>query len=160
ADQEFRQCVQLEPRNPAPYAALATLLLRQDKRPDAEQVLLQAKQTMPDVPEGYRMLGDFYFSLNDQPKALQEYAALYQQHPQDERVLKNYVQLLIIGSQLDEASRLNAQLLKQHPNDVDAMVLQGQIQSAQGHPNDAVQSLQAALKSDPQNPVAHYSLGI
>ena len=45
---------------------------------------------MSDIPDGYRMLGDFYFALNDLPHALEEYSSLFAQHPHDERVEKNY----------------------------------------------------------------------
>lgn len=160
AEKQFRDAIELAPKNPNPYAALATLLENQGKRTDTEQLLMQAKQAMPDVPEGYRLLADFYFALNDLPRATSEYASLHQQHPRDERVEKNYIQLLILSNQLDAASKLNEPFLKNHPNDVDSLILRGQILNAQGHPNDAVHPFEAVLKQDPQNPMAHYDLGI
>jgi len=160
AEQQFRDAIQLAPKNPTPYAALATLLENEGKRTDIEQLLMQAKQAMPDLPEGYRLLGDFYFALNDLPRATSEYASLLQQHPRDERVEKNYVQLLVLSNQLDPATRLNEQFLKKHANDVDSLILRGQILNAQGRPTEAMQPFQAALKQDPQNPTVHYNLGI
>ena len=62
---------------------------------------------------------------------------------------KNYIQLLILDNQLDLATRVNDSLLSRQPKDVDGMVLRGQILSAQGRPNEAIQSLEAALKDDP-----------
>lgn len=160
AEQQFRDAIQLAPKNPTPYAALATLLENEGKRADTEQLLMQAKQAMPDVPEGYRLLGDFYFALNDLPRATAEYASLFQRHPRDERVEKNYVQLLILSKQLDAATKLNEPFLKNHPNDADSLILRGQILNAQGRPTEALQSFEAALQQDPQNPTAHYNLGI
>lgn len=160
AEKQFRDALELAPKNPTPYAALATLLENEGKRAETEQLLVQAKKAMPDVPEGYRLLGDFYFAVNDLPHATSEYTALFQQHPRDERVEKNYIQLLILSNQLDAASKLNDQFLKNHPNDVDCLILSGQILNARGRPNDAIHPFESALKQDPQNPTAHYNLGI
>jgi tetratricopeptide (TPR) repeat protein len=160
AEKQFHDAIELAPKNPTPYAALATLLENEGKRADIEQLLIQAKQAMPEVPEGYRLLGDFYFALNDLPHARSEYASLFQQHPRDERVEKNYIQLLILSNQLDAATKLNEPFLKNHPNDAESLILSGQILNAQGHPNDAVHPLEAALKQEPQNPTAHYNLGV
>lgn len=160
AEEQFRNAIEVAPKNPTAYAALAILLENEGQRAGIEQLLLQAKQAMPDVPEGYRLLGDFYFALNDLPRATSEYASLFQQHPRDERVEKNYIQLLLLSNQLDPASKLNAPFLKNHPNDADSLILQGQILNAQGHSNDAVHPFETALKLDPQNPTAHYNLGI
>jgi tetratricopeptide (TPR) repeat protein len=160
AEKEFRDAIDLAPKNPTVYAALATLLENEGKRADTEQLLVQAKEAMPDVPEGYRLLGDFYFALNDLPKATSEYASLFQQHTRDEGVEKNYIQLLILSNQPDAAAKLNEPFLKNHPSDVESLILSGQILNAQARPNDAIQPFQAALKLDPQNPAAHYNLGI
>ncbi len=160
AEQQFRDAIELAPKNPTPYAALATLLENEGKRTDTEQLLIQAKQAMPDIPEGYRLLGDFYFALNDLPRATSEYASLFQQHPRDERIEKNYVQLLILSKQLDAATKLNEQFLKKHVTDVDSLILRGQILNGQGQPTEAMQPFETALKEDPQNPTAHYNLGI
>ena len=160
AEQQFRQAIQMQPKSPVPYGALARLLVSQGKRADAEQLLSQAKQAMPDVSEGYRLLGDFYFMMQDLPHAVQEYASLYAQHPKDDRVVKNYIQVLIYSKQLDRATQLNDELLKRQSQDVDGLVLRGQIFNAQERPNDAEPSLAAALKADPKNSGAHYTLGV
>ncbi len=72
---------------------------------------------------------------------------------------KNYIQLLVLGNRIGDATTLNDKLLKDHAQDVDGLILRGQILDAQGHPDQAEPPLEAALKQDPQNPTAHYSLG-
>jgi len=160
AEQQFSSAVQMEPKGPVAYAALAKLYLIENQRPKAEQILQQAKQAMPDSPEGYRMLGDFYFSIGDSQDAINEYSTLTAQHPKDLRVRKNYIQLLILAMRLPEAEKLNDALLKENPKDVDGLIYKGQLLSAQGKPNDATQPLEIALKSAPENPMAHYTLAI
>jgi len=160
AEHQFRQAVQIDPRQPAIYGALAALLNDQGQRAGAEQVLAQAKQAMPNQSAGYCLLGDFYFFLGDLGHALQEYEALFQQHPRDERVEKNYIKLLVLSNRLEEAATLNDKLLKDHERDVDGLILRGQILHAQRRLDQAAISLETAIKWDPENPMAHYSLGL
>ncbi|PYV12396.1 MAG: hypothetical protein DMG23_01225 [Acidobacteria bacterium] len=93
-------------------------------------------------------------------KALAEYASLTQEHPKDSMIKKNYAQLLIQRGQIDQAAKLNSEILKGNPGDLDAQVQQGQILLRQGRTNDALQSLQASLKKQPGNAQAHYYLGL
>ena len=160
AEQQFRKAIELEPKNPQPRGALARLYVAQGEKSQAEQTLMEAKRALPDNSEGYRMLGDFYFSLGEVDKALAEYASLYQEHPKDLRVKKNYIQLLILRNRLSEAARLNDEILKANAKDVDALVYRGQILNRQGRPNDAIPIFESALKADADNAVGHYNLGL
>ncbi len=106
------------------------------------------------------MLGDFYFATGDMDKAITEYGSLHSDHPKDSRIKKNYIQILILKNRLDEATKLNNELLKANPRDVDALIYKGQIQLRQNDSAGAVESLQAALSNDADNAIAHYQLGI
>jgi len=169
AEQQFHHAIEIGPKDPAPRAALVRLLMQQGKRDDAVTVLKETKKDLQDNPEGYRMLGDFYFATGDVESAYMEYGSLYKDHPKDLQTKKNYIQILILKSQmdqatklsrLDEATKLNNEILKSTPHDLDALVFKGQIQLRQNDAAGAVQSFQAALKSDPNNAVAHYHLGL
>jgi tetratricopeptide (TPR) repeat protein len=106
------------------------------------------------------MLGDFYFSNGEMEKARTEYASLYSQHPNDLEVKRNYVQLLIMAKQFDEASRIVNEILKSSPGDVAGLTYSGQLQLINGNSNAAVSTLQAAVKNDPSQAGAHYQLGL
>jgi len=56
-------------QNHEPRAALARLYMEQGKREEAENLLRQAQQELPNDAEAYRMLGDFYFASGDLDKA-------------------------------------------------------------------------------------------
>jgi tetratricopeptide (TPR) repeat protein len=159
AEQQFKHAIELAPKDPTPREALVRLYMAEGRKPDAEALLRQAKADLSDVPEGYRMLGDFYFASGDLDKATAEYSSLYSDHPRDPQVKKNYIQLLILKSRLDEAAKLNDEVLKTNPHDVDALVYRGQIQLRRNDAIGAVDSLQEALKNDSGNAVAHYHLG-
>jgi cellulose synthase operon protein C len=160
AEQQVLQAIKADPKNPDPRSALVQLYLAEGKKSQAEDSLRNVKQEFPDNSVGYRMLGDFYFATGDTEKALVEYGLLYQAHPKDIRVEKNYVQLLILRDQLDTARRLNDEILKISPNDADALICRGQIENRQGHPNDAAEILQTVINNDRDNAVAHYHLGL
>ncbi|MGA8270965.1 MAG: tetratricopeptide repeat protein, partial [Candidatus Sulfotelmatobacter sp.] len=160
AEQQFKHAIDVAPKNPAPREALVRLYMAEGRKNEAEAVLKQAKSDLSDSPEGYRLLGDFYFASGDMDKALTEYASLYHDHPRDLRVKKNYIQILILKNQLDEATKLNNEVLKANPHETDALVCRGQIQLRQNDAAGAVDSFQQALKNDSNNAVAHYQLGI
>ena len=160
AEQQFRHGIDIDPKNSAPRAALVRLLMQQGKRDEAESFLRQTKKDLPDSAEGYRMLGDYYFAVGDLDKAVAEYSSLQRDHPKDLQVKKNYIQILILKDRLDEAGKLNNEILKSTPHDVDALVYKGQIQLRQNDAAGAVQSLQSALQSDSNSAVAHYQLGL
>ena len=75
-------------------------------------------------------------------------------------VKKNYIQLLILKDRIDEARKLNDETLKAKPDDQDAQIYKGEIEIRSGKASDAVNTLQAVLKNDPDNAVAHYQLGL
>ena len=160
AEQQFRHGIDIDPKNSAPRAALVRLLMQEGKRDEAESFLRQTKKDLADSPEGYRMLGDYYFAVGDLDKAVAEYSSLQSDHPKDLQVKKNYIQILILKDRLDEAGKLNSEILKSTPHDVDALVYKGQIQLRQNDAAGAIQSLQSALQSDSNSAVAHYQLGL
>jgi tetratricopeptide (TPR) repeat protein len=75
-------------------------------------------------------------------------------------VKKNYIQLLILKDRLDEARKLNDEIVKAKPDDQDAQIYKGEIEIRTGKANDASTTLQAVLKVDPDSAVAHYQLGL
>lgn len=162
AEQQFRHAIEVDPRNPTPRAALVRVLMQEDETDQAEAFLRQTKKDLSDNSEGYSMLGDFYFALNDIDKATTEYSSLFKDHPKDPKVKRNYIQLLILKNQLDEAAKLNDEILKASPRDADALVYKAQIQMRRGKATDAIETLQKALQTSPDTTIAvvHYQLGI
>jgi tetratricopeptide (TPR) repeat protein len=158
AEQQFKHAIATDPKNPAPRAALVRVLMQEGKKDEIESFLRQTKKDIPDNPEGYRMLGDYYAAV-DVDKATAEFGSLYNDHPKDLQVKRDYVQLLILKNRLDEATKLNDEMLKANPHDVDALIYKGQMQLRRNDPNGAVDSLHKALSNDSDNATAHYWLG-
>src|SRR5258708_6320088 len=160
AEQLFRRAIGAAGDDPSPRLSLASLYMAENKPGQAEEFLRQSKKDFPNNSVGYRMLGDFYFANNQLDKATTEYAALYKDHAKDMVVKKNYIQLLILRDRIDDARKLNDEVVKAKPDDPDAQVYKGEIELRSGKNNDAVNTLQAVLKNDPDNAVAHYQQGL
>ncbi len=160
AEQSLNQAVQSDPASPQPRIALARFYLLQQKKDRAEQVLADAKKAMPNNPDGYRLLADFYLSTGDTDKALAEYGSLVQEHQNDLVLKKIYVSLLLQKNRIDEASRLTDEILKSNPKDVEGLIARGRILIVQKKGSDAMQALNTAVKSEPDNAAAHYFLAL
>jgi tetratricopeptide (TPR) repeat protein len=160
AEQLFRRAIASAPDDPSPRISLASLLMAENKSGEAEEFLRQSKKDFPNNSIGYRMLGDFYYANNQLDKAADEYAGLYRDHAKDMVVKKNYIQLLILKDRLDEARKLNDEVLEAKPDDEDAQIYKGEIEIRSNKPGDAINTLQAVLKNNPENGVAHYQQGL
>src|ERR1700722_8669812 len=160
AEQQFRHAIDLDPKSVAPRTALVRLLMQEGKRSETEAFALKTKQDLPENPEAYRMPGDFYFATNDLDKAAAEYGSLYHDHSKDPLAKTNYIQILILKNRLDEATKLNNEILKSNPHDAEALVFKGQIQLRQNQTAGAIDSLQSAIANDDGNAIAHYQLGL
>jgi tetratricopeptide (TPR) repeat protein len=160
AEQAFRHAMENDAKNPEPRAALSRLWMSQGKKAETEQLLQKTKLDLPNNSAGYRMLGDYYFASGDLDRAVTEYESLYQQHPRDVLVKKNYIQLLILKNRIDEAGKLNNEVLKENAADPEALVYRGQLQIRRGQFSEAAETLQQALQGNRQSGVAHYHLGV
>src|SRR5215470_16347030 len=160
AEEQFKHAITIDSKDPSPRSSLARLYMGEGKKSEAEAFLRQTKTDLADVPVGYRMLGDFYFATGDIDKATAEYGDIYKDHPKDIQGKKNYIQLLILKNRLDEAAKLNDEILKGNAHDNEALIYRGQIAIRNGHTQDAIDALQSAVKADPDNGVAHYHLGV
>jgi len=160
AEQQFRIAIEKDPKDPEARAALAHLYLTEGRNAEAEELLKQTKRDFPDDSAAYRMLGDFYFSTGNLDQAIVEYGSLYEEHPKDIQVKKNYIQLLIQKDRFAEAGKLNDELLQANPHDNEALVTRSKIQISNGNLNVATVTLQSVLKNDPKNAEAHYVLGM
>ncbi len=160
AEKAFRRAISIAPKNPAPRASLAAMYIVQGQQTLAEEVLREAKTDLREDPAASRMLGDYYLSLGNSAKALAEFASISKDHPADLKIRESYIQLLILSHQIDEAAKLTDEILKKSPQYAGGLILNGQILLQKGKYQDALQTLQLAVKGDPANPFGHYQLGM
>src|SRR5262249_40429104 len=111
AEQQYHQAIAIDPKSAPARAAFARLYLAQGRKGEAQKLLETATRDLHDNPDGYRLLADFYLTTGDLDKAIAEYSAILERHPGDLRSKKNSVQLLILANRLDEAQKLNDEVL-------------------------------------------------
>lgn len=160
AEQQYRDAIALDPKVMEPREALARLLLLEGKKADAEEVLKQANRDLPHEPGSFLALSNFYYATGDLDKAVDEYDALYRERPKDLQIKKRYIELLILAKRIDEARKLNDEILKNDPNDENALVFRSQMQIGWGDEARATETLQTVVKNTPNNSQAHYALGV
>jgi tetratricopeptide (TPR) repeat protein len=160
AEQQYRAAIALDPKSLQPREALARLLLVTERKAEAEEVLKQAKRDLPHEPGSYIALSNFYYATGDLEKAVAEYDALYKERPKDLPIKKRYIQLLILVKRIDEARKLNDEILNNDSSDDDALVYRSQMQIGWGDVERAVDTLQTVVKNNPKSSLAHYALGV
>ena len=96
--------------------------------------------------------------LGDTDKALDEYAALYQQHPKNVEVKKSYIDLLLQKGRIDEAKKLTDEILKSNSKDVMANLFAADSQIRSGDYSGAITRLVDVTKNEPDNVGAHFFL--
>ncbi len=159
AEKQYQSAMAADPKSPAPRAELAELYAAQGQKDKSEDVLRAAKTALADNPAGYRLLGDFYLRTGDSAKAADEFASLHAQYPKDAGVTNTYIDILLAQNRVDAASQVEEDFRKKSPSEA-SPVLHAEILLRQGKPNDAISVLETFVHDAPDNPVAHYQLGL
>ena len=160
AESEYRKAIELEPKSVSARVAFARFCLSRGDRNTAEHIILDGKQALGDDPAGFRIAADYYLGVGEKDKALAEYASLYERYPKDVEAKKSYIDLLLQNNQIDQAKRLNAEIIKLNSKDTVANTFAADIDLRTGKTDEAITTLQSLLKRDQDNARAHYLLGI
>lgn len=160
AENVLKQAIGLDPKTLKPREYLARLYLSLNRSADAEQVMIQAKKDLAGEGTMYRVLGEYYVNIGELDKATTEFAALSKEHTTDMNVRLDYIDLLLRQNRIDEASKLNNEILKANPKDAGAQMIRGRILNLRGQFKEAINVLQTALKDVPQHSGGHYQLGL
>jgi tetratricopeptide (TPR) repeat protein len=83
AENELRQAIKLEPRNPEFLSTLGTLLAREKKLEESSTLFRKALQLAPQDSTSRRYLAANLWQLHRYPEAKQELQTLLRQHPND-----------------------------------------------------------------------------
>lgn len=160
AEHLFRDAMAIDTSSMDAREALAKLYIAEGKESDAENILVQANRDLPNVPASFLALSNFYFSTGNLDEAVAVYQALYQTRPKDIQVKKKYIELLIQAKRFDQARQLDNEILNAAPDDSDALLFRSEMQISDGHFAEAIATLQALIKNNPDNGEAHYALGV
>jgi tetratricopeptide (TPR) repeat protein len=149
--------------NPKKFAFLKELALHFSmlrRRDDMIAVLQQIKSHAKEYDRAYLDVGDFYLMLGDGDSAVREFREGIAKDPKKKATYqKHEIEALMRQGKRNEAAEINAQILKDNPDDNDAKGLEGSLLLDKGDVNRALQELQGVVTRAPDNPVARFNLG-
>lgn len=159
AEKYFQRAVVVAPQVAQVRVELASVYLAEHRPDMAEQVLIQAQKDLPNDPDAYLLLPEFYADSGEYEKALKQLETLHHQHPKDSKTATDYIRVLLALNQVDKADEVNEGVLARGGSNTDNLALKGEILVRRGKPDTAVSLLRNAVKNDPENAMAHYELG-
>jgi tetratricopeptide (TPR) repeat protein len=149
--------------NPKKFSFLRALALHYSllhRRDDMVAVLQQIKSRSKDFDQAYFVVGDFYMLLGDGDSAVKEYReGMAKDSKRKAAYQKRIIEALMRQGKRNEAAQINAEILKDNPDDNDAKGLEASLLLDKGDVNRALQELQGVVTRAPENPVARYNLG-
>jgi tetratricopeptide (TPR) repeat protein len=149
--------------NPKQFGFLTLLAMHyygQRQRDEMVSVLNQIKSHAKDFDQAYLTVGDFYLRMGDGDSAIREYKEGIQKDPKKKNTYqKRVIEVLMRQGKRPEAAEVNAQILKDTPDDTDARGLAATFLLDKGDLAAAFQELQAVVTRAPDNPVSRYNLG-
>jgi tetratricopeptide (TPR) repeat protein len=149
--------------NPKEYGYLTNLAAHYaitGNRPAMLQTLQEIKSHAADYQRAYLVVGDFYLRLGDGDSAIREYRDGASKDPKHNVTYeKRIIEALMRQGKRAEAAEMNAQVLKQNPNDSDAKGLAASFLLDKGDVTKALAELQTVVTRDPDNPVGRFNLG-
>ncbi len=149
--------------NPKEYRFLIWLAEQyviEQRRNDMLGVLQQIKSKAGEYDKAYLEVGDFYLRMGDGDSAIKEYReGMGKDSKKKPDYQKRIVEVLMRQGKRAEAADVNAQILKDNPNDSDARGVAATLMLDKGDVTKALTELQQVVTRAPDNPVAHYNLG-
>jgi tetratricopeptide (TPR) repeat protein len=149
--------------NPKQFGFLTTLALHYSmtgRMDDMRAVLQQVKAHASEFDQAYMVVGDFYLRIGDGDTAVKEYKEGIAKDPKKKvSYQKRIIEVYMRQGRRGEAADMNAQILKDDPNDNDAKGLAATFLLDKGDVARAITELHAVVTRSPENPVAHFQLG-
>lgn len=152
AEQVLRDAVQANPKDVRRHVTLAEFLAVKKSVAQAEAELQKTIQSYPDSDAPRFALATLYARTNEPAKAEATYREIISRDDTKPSVLKARDQLaalLVQEGRTDEGMKLIKNVLKENPQDNDALLLQGTIALQQGHALTAMSAFRSILKDQP-----------
>ncbi len=140
------------------HLTLADFYYQQGRLDEIDQLFAKMKARAGDFPNLQLGLGDFWMWHNEVARAAKEFEAVLAEAPNplaQEKLISAYITL----GRLEEAERLNQQILARNPKDEAGRSFRGALRHLRGDSAGAIQELRAVLKDDPSSLFANYYLG-
>lgn len=159
AEKALRAAFAADTRTALPFALMAKAYFDNGRSTDTARICAELKSLAPRNPDAYQALAEFYEGAGQKDQAIAELKSAMTVNPNDGNLKAHLSELLLDLGRIDEAARLNQDLLNSQPADPRALLIKGRILIAQQKPTEAKATLEQSVRSDPQSATAHYLLG-
>jgi tetratricopeptide (TPR) repeat protein len=163
AEAVLKSKVDNNPTQSVYYLELAAHYHRLGRAADSKATLERITADKKNFPNGYRVVGDFYFRIKDYESAHRAYEAGMAAQPEAKASYqKRLVEMLALQGRRSEAVALAEKLVEENKDDAEAEAIRASLRLRGGNREDLDQSikeLQAVISRMPDNPVVRYNLG-
>ena len=141
---------------------LAFHYYRTNRRADMEAALAKLTAKPGAFPDARIQLGDFYARIHELDRALAQFELGEKENPKSKSIYqKKRVEVLASQGQLEQASKLLDEILRDDPKDLEAAGLKATLRIARGGPEEvkkAIAEMEPLARKLPGNPLVHYNL--
>jgi len=164
AEDLLKQKVENNPAEGQYLLQLAFHYYRTGRKPEMDAAIARLLSNPKEFAEARLEVGDFYVKMGNLQKALEQYTAGQKENPKNNRAYrKKIIELLGTEGKNQEASALAASILKEDPNDPEAIALQATLvlqKSGKTQVKQVISMLQPLVAKMPRNVLLHYNLGL
>jgi len=140
------------------HLMLAKMMVRQKLEDQSVPEIQKALELDPRLPMAHFLLGEIFLYQNDAPRALEEFKKEVEINPTVWLVYWRLGDAYFRLEKYDEAEKVLKEALWLNDSFTGAYLLLGEVELKKGNPELGVGFLERALKLDPRNDYAHYSL--
>ena len=159
AEQQCWAAIAADPKSLPAREAITRLFLAQGNQARAEEILRQTSKDLSDNPQAVQVLADYYVAQGQPDKARTEFARLTAQYPASLLLKKGYIRALLQTNDIGTAQKLIDELLKKKTKDPEITALNGIVMLQTGKVEEALTTLQSAVRDFPDNAFLEYWLG-
>ncbi|MHC2991442.1 hypothetical protein OB13_07540, partial [Pontibacter sp. HJ8] len=147
-----------EPKNTYYYLLLAQLYTEQKQLTEAAQVYNDLMRNVPDTEQYLFNLADLYLSQARYDDALKTYDRIEKKYGALEQLSVNRQQIYLRQKNVSKALAEGEKLIAANPSEVRYLLAQAELYNASQKPDIAIETLNRALRVEPDNPFAHLML--
>ena len=170
SEQTYKRWIELTPHDFVPYVQLASLYLRENRQPDAINVLESGLSRVTNAADILREIAEIHLNLvnmADEPDkaarhlaaATHAYERISEIDPDDQLILNRLGELYLRGGKADRAIAIFEKMQEQQPNDLSVKEHLADSYLASGDREQAVAVLTALAGLQPDNYRIQYFLG-
>ncbi|WP_299703531.1 tetratricopeptide repeat protein [uncultured Pontibacter sp.] len=147
-----------DPKNAYYYLILAQLHTEQKQYTEAAQVYNDLMRNVPDTEQYLFNLADLYLSQSKYDDALKTYDRIEKKYGVLEQLSMNRQQIYLRQKNIGKAIAEGEKLIATNPTEIRYLLAQAELYNASKKPDTAIETINRALRIEPNNPFARLML--